>query len=115
MLARIGLCVRDLDDWQPVADCVPDLSMRNGKAETWRNRSFPPRIKPAEKRRPPVVRRVASVRLYSDPELTLLTAPAGEPRRRKADDEVPCDRAVTMRALKGRVRLARLAILGWGR
>jgi hypothetical protein len=51
VLARIGLCVRDLDDWQPVADCVPDLSMRNGKAETWRNRSFPPSIKPAEKRR----------------------------------------------------------------
>jgi hypothetical protein len=49
--ARIGLCVRDLDDWQPVADCIPDLSIRNGKAETWRNRSFPPRIKPAEKRR----------------------------------------------------------------
>jgi hypothetical protein len=33
-----------------------------------------------------------------DPELTFLTAPAGEPRCRKADDEVPCDRAVTMRA-----------------
>jgi hypothetical protein len=34
----------------------------------------------------------------SDPELTLLTAPAGAARCRKADDEVPCDRAVTMRA-----------------
>ena len=33
-----------------------------------------------------------------DPELTFLTGLVGEPRRRKADDEVPCDRAVTMRA-----------------
>jgi hypothetical protein len=33
-----------------------------------------------------------------DPELTFLTGLAGGPRRRKADDEVPCDRAVTMRA-----------------
>jgi hypothetical protein len=32
------------------------------------------------------------------PELTFLTGLAGGPRRRKADDEVPCDRAVTMRA-----------------
>jgi hypothetical protein len=33
-----------------------------------------------------------------DPEPTFLTGLAGGPRRRKADDEVPCDRAVTMRA-----------------
>ena len=33
-----------------------------------------------------------------DPELTFLTGLAGGPRRRKADDEVPCDLAVTMRA-----------------
>ena len=30
---------------------IPHLSARNGTAETWWNRSSPPRIKPAEKRR----------------------------------------------------------------
>ena len=32
----------------------------------------------------------------TDPEPTFMTAPPGEPRRRKADDQVPCDRAVTI-------------------
>ena len=31
-----------------------------------------------------------------DPLETFMTAPPGEPRRRKADDQVPCDRAVTI-------------------
>jgi hypothetical protein len=47
-----------------------------------------------ETSRSPVIGRTSQ----SDPELTFLTAPAGEPRCRKANDEVPCDRAVTMGA-----------------
>jgi hypothetical protein len=34
----------------------------------------------------------------ADSELTFLTVLSGGPRHRKADDEVPCDLAVTMRA-----------------
>ena len=48
----------------------------------------------AKSLRLPDLSRTAAV----DPQETFLTGPAGEPRCRKADDEVPCDRAVKMRA-----------------
>jgi hypothetical protein len=31
-----------------------------------------------------------------DPDLPFMTAPLGEPGRRKADDQVPCDRGLTI-------------------
>lgn len=48
----------------------------------------------AECREPPLVDPRAADRVRS--ELTLMTAPPGEPHRRKADAQIVCDRAVTI-------------------
>ena len=46
------------------------------------------------RREPPLVDPRAADRVRS--ELTLMTAPPGEPHRRKADAQIVCDRAVTI-------------------
>jgi hypothetical protein len=42
------------------------------------------------------LRRIPAIVSFLNPQETFLTASPDEPLRRKADDQVPCDRAVTL-------------------